>query len=494
MKTEEKYSKIEENNEKVVEKKKEKKKKGKFFIRLMAFFIIFLITALAAFTSQILVSNQSSTSWFMSKLPILKHLAESSDRTLKGEESGRINILLLGMGGKNHDGGYLTDTIILASLDPVNKKAALTSIPRDLSVPIEDMGWRKINSINAFAEKAEPGSGGLATSQAISDILDIPVDYYVRVDFQGFINVVDHLGGLDIDVENAFSDYAYPVRGREDAEPYSSRFEHLRFEKGPQHMDGETALKFARSRHARGIEGSDFARAKRQQKIMEAAKDTVFTFKNLFKPKMIADIIGEFDDNISTNLKIWEIAKLWELFGDIEKQNIINKVLDNRSNGLLVDSRSSEGAYILLPRNGDFSELQYFIKNIFSDGPAQIKEVVSSESAAIEVRNGTWINGLASKTAVDLEKLGFEIVRIGNSSRQNFQKSVIYDLTYGEKSKALSVLKEKTNANISYSLPKWLMEDISKELENVNNPKKPDFIFIIGTDADERASGVENEL
>ena len=480
----------------LLEKENKKIKKGnKKIFKLFIYLFIFLFTCAAVFSSQILVSKQSLDSWFY-KLPIIKqikHLAESADRTLKGENIDRINILLLGMGGKQHEGGYLTDTIILASLEPSTKKIALISIPRDLAIPIEDGNrLQKINSINAYAEMKLAYSGGMAISQALGDILNAPIDYYFRVDFEAFTNLIDELGGVEIYVENDLDDYRYPAAGKEDAEDYESRFKHLHIEKGWQTMNGDIALQYARSRHGINGEGSDFARAKRQQNIILAVKDKLFNSKNLLKPTMIADIIKNFQDHISTNFKIWEIVKLWDMFNAIEKGKITNKVLDNSPNGLLTESISEQGAYILSPRSGDFAEIQYFINNIFSEAPEEIKVKVSKERATIEVRNGTWINGLASKTALDVEKLGFIVVRIGNSSQQNFQKSVIYDLTYGEKDKSLSILKEAADANVSFGLPDWLIEEISQEIDSENNPIQPDFILILGQNADETNSGKEN--
>ena len=207
---------------------------------------------------------------------------------------------------------------------------------------------------------------------------------------------------------------------------------------------------------------------------------------------MISNIINELEEHLSTNFKIWEIVKLWSAFKDIEKEKIINKVLDNGPNGLLVDMRTADGAYILVPRSGDFAEIQYLVNNIFSDAPLETKTRVSTEKASIEIRNGTWINGLASEKALDLEIYGYDIVRVGNCSRQNFEKSVIYDLTYGEKMESLTILKERTKANVSFDLPQWLMDDISKELVDEINPVMPDFILILGQDADETLSGIEN--
>ena len=477
------------------EKKSNTKKKGsKKFFKFFSYSFVIFITILIAFSSQILVTGQSSTSW-LSKIPIighLQHLAESADKKLKGENDDRINVLLLGMGGIKHEGSYLTDTIILASLEPSTKKVAMVSIPRDLAVTIENIGLRKINNVNAFAEVQKEGSGGLAVSQAVSDLLNIPIDYYVRVDFEGFTNIVDHMDGVNIYVENTLDDYSYPVMGREEAEPYESRFEHLHIEKGWQTMDGGLALKYARSRHAGGIEGSDFARAKRQQKVIEAVKDKSLSKYTLFRPDVILNILNELEGHVDTNLQLWEMIKLWNLFKDTTSDKIINKVLDNSPNGLLVDTISEDGAYILIPKSGDFTELQYFVYNIFSDAPKEERTKVSEERATIEIRNGTWINGLASQVALDLEKYGFTVIRIGNSSKQNFQKTVIYDLTYGEKMKSLTILKNKTDANVAFGLPEWLIDDLQKELNNESNPEQPDFIIILGQEADKTESGTVN--
>ncbi len=440
-------------------------------------------------------SSEPSSSWFYN-LPIIsqiKHLVESADVKLKGEDRDQVNILLLGIGGKNHDGGLLTDTIILTSLKPSEKKLSLLSIPRDLAVPIENMGWQKINSVNAYAEMKEPGSGGLAVSQTISDVFQTPIDYYLTVDFTGFEKIIDDLGGIKITVDNTLDDYKYPILGNEDS-PWDQRWEHLHIEKGEQTMNGSLALKYVRSRHAGGVEGSDFARSRRQQKVLEAVKAKVMSLNILFKPAMISKTISDIQENYSTNLKIWEIIKLWELGKNIKSEDISSNVLDNSPDGLLVDTVGVDGAYLLSPRSGDFSEIQYLINNIFAEAPVSDKAVIKQQPATVEVRNGTWINGLANKTALDLEKYGFDIVRIGNTSQKNFEKTVIYDLTYGAKIQALTILKNKTNANVSLGIPEWLINDLAKELaiEKTAKPVQPDFIIILGRDADSTQSGVEN--
>jgi hypothetical protein len=311
------------------------------------------------------------------------------------------------------------------------------------------------------------------------------------VDFTGFEKIIDDLGGIKVNVENTFDDYKYPILGNEDAD-WSQRWEHLHIEKGEQTMDGKLALKYVRSRHALGVEGSDFARSRRQQKVLEAVKEKVMSLNILFKPTMISKIISDITANYSTNLKIWEMVKLWNLGKDIKSENIQTRVLDNSPSGLLVDIIGLDGAYLLQPRSGDFSEIQYLINNVFADAPATDKEKVAEEKATIEIRNGTWVNGLANQVALDLEKYGFDIVRIGNTSQKNFEKTVIYDLTYGAKLQALTVLKNRTNANVSLGMPQWLIDELAKQNSGATNLIQPDFILIIGQDADVTNSGTVN--
>lgn len=474
-----------------------KKNKIKFFAKFFVFILIFAIIGLTLFSGKPSEKSSASKSFsWLSNFSLvgqLRQLAVSSDRKLKGEDSGRINILLLGIGGKNHDGGTLTDTMMIVSIEPTTKKVAMISIPRDLTVPIEGMGWRKINSVNAYAEKENPGSGGLAASQSVSQIFNLPIDYYLRVDFEAFAKIIDELGGVDVTVENLLDDYKYPILGLEDDPSYYARYEHLHVEPGPQHMDGSLALKYARSRHALGVEGTDFARAKRQQIIIEGVKEKLFSMNILFKPTLISNIINTYQEHVSTNLQIWEMVKLWGLVKETKKDQIINKVLDNSVGGLLIDKRGEDGAYILTPKSGDFSQIQYMISSIFGNAPSEVKKEVLNEQATIELRNGTWINGLANKASTDLESYGFVVTGIGNASQRNFQKSVIYDLTNGAKTQSLTLLKNKTQANISFGLPEWLATDLAKEKTDNPDKKNPDFVLVLGQSADSTSSGVQNK-
>lgn len=422
----------------------------------------------------------------------ISQLAKSSEQKLKGEDRGRINILLTGIGGGNHDGAQLADTVMLLSLDPVNKKVGMVSIPRDLTVPIEGYGYRKINSINAFAEKESPGSGGLAFAQAFSQIFAQPIDYYVRVDFSGFSKFVDDIGGVDVNVENQLDDYAYPILGQEDNPNYYSRFEHLHVDTGLQHMDGSLALKFARSRHGINGEGSDFARARRQQLVIEAIKTQLKGTNLLLNPSLITKAITNYQEHISTNLQVWEIAKFWGLFKDTSKEQMVNKVLDDGPDNLLNSARGLDGAYILVPKAGDFSEIQYLMANLLSAPSAEVKGLIQTEDAKLMVLNGTWVNGLATKASTDLAGYGFKIVGTSNANQKNYEFSVIYDLAGGLKPQSLSLLQAKTNANILANAPDWLAAKLKSEASYTANYEQPDFVLILGQTADSKKAGTKN--
>ena len=431
---------------------------------------------------------------------------------LEGENEDRINFVLLGMGGPNHDGANLTDTIIVGSFKPSTKRLVLMNIPRDLSVPIAGYGWRKINSANALAEAKEPGSGGQATADLIGEILEIPIHYYFRVDFAGFVKIIDDLGGIEVEVDNTLDDYSYPIMGEEENPDYYSRFEHLHIDAGRQTMDGELALKYARSRHGVGAEGSDFARSKRQQKILMAIKEKLFDANNLFRPRLIMNIISDAENHVSTNLTPEELVSAWQLAKDIKAENIININLDNSPTGLLYDQKGADGAYFLVPRAGDFREIIAQFTAALLESPTEenivspttdshideSSEIVAPSptinpadlptkaNAKLDIRNSTAINGLAARTRTKLQKYGFTVVNVSNTSHKNLPTTTIYDLTYGAKPEDLALLQYQTKAVAVQNIPDWLAAETSELLKNKQDMTQPDFILILGNNYSEQ--------
>lgn len=440
-----------------LEKKHQSKKN--FLPKFLFYPLIFLGIFILFFSFQIIFSGEGVVQ-NLEKINIFQSLgfSTSKDKLLKGEAEDRINILLLGMGGEGHPGPYLTDTIILVSFKPSQNKVSLISIPRDLSVPIPGYGWRKINNANHFGEMKEAGSGAEFAAQTISQVFDIPIDYYVRADFTGFEKLIDELGGVKINVENSFVDPSFPT------DDYG--YQTVSFKQGLQKMDGRTALNFARSRHGTNGESSDFARSRRQQQVLQALKDETLSFSTFLSFRKISALIKMYENHVVTNLDIWEILKLVKIVKKIDKQNISNLVLENSDDGPLY-ATNINGAYLLLPRDMSFYQVQQMIKYVFE--PNKLKD---KEKVRVEIQNGTKIEGLAYQTSLSLKNKGFTVIKIGNATQQNFAKTIIYDLTTGQKPEELAELKTKLNADTSVSKP----DSIITYSSNI------DFLIILGQD------------
>src|SRR5260221_5810884 len=206
--------------------------------------------------------------------------------------NGRINVLILGKGGAGHDAPDLTDTMILASVSTISNKMTLISIPRDIWIStLSD----KINSAYMKGREKQPDGGGLVLAKSIvEEVMGTQINYAIVIDFGGFKDVINALDGIIVDVKTGFTDTQYPIAGRENdlcedltakiGKTYTCRYETITFNSGLQTMDGDTALKFVRSRHAAGAEGTDIARAARQQLIISSIVKKAITpqvFTNL---------------------------------------------------------------------------------------------------------------------------------------------------------------------------------------------------------------------
>lgn len=488
-----------------------------FFGRLFLFALIFTAGAGAAFSSQVATSGDAGFGGFrhVSLFSSLRQLVQSGDKQLQGEEHDRVNFLLLGVGGAGHDGPELSDTIIFGSLRPSDKTIGMLSIPRDMTVPIPGEGWRKVNHVNALAEVKEEGSGPAVTAEVLGDLFQQDIHYYIKVDFSGFAELIDKLGGVDIYVDRAFVDDAYPVLGLEDASCgsqittvtneegiveevetpiYDCRFEVLSFQEGWAHMDGDTALKYVRSRHGDNGEGSDFARSRRQQKVLMAVKEKVLDVGVLLNPGKIGSIVGTLEDHIDTNLSLWEMARLGNMMRDLDTTKIVNHVLDASGDSPLY-ATSLNGAYVLLPKNDDWGAIRRMAANVFyPDGGGPTDDIADAPSdpprfVRIEIQNGTSVGGLAFQTSQLLEGQGFEVVKIGNAVERGYEHTVIYDLTNGQRAEELKMLQDYLKAEISMSASGWLFstEIIPKEITVTDEPAESktteddiDFLVILG--------------
>lgn len=348
----------------------------------------------------------------------LKAFVTSGGNELAGAERDRINLLILGMGGPGHDGPFLTDTIIFASIKPSTNQTALLSIPRDLAAPIPGYGWYKINHANAFGEEERPGEGGAYAAQVVEKVLDEPVDYYVRVDFTAFEQLIDEVGGVDVVVDRAFTDRSFPDG--------PNQFTTVSFNKGAQHMDGKTALLFARSRHGNNGEGSDFARAKRQQKVLVALRDQLLSLGTITNPARVRRIIQTLREHITTNADVTEIVRLLSLAQSVDTKTIKQHVLTNAEDDLLMNA-TVNGAFLLQPRAGDYREIHAFVNELFDrserDVPLAPEPTAPVSALRVGVYNGTWKAGFATRWQKWLEEQGFAVSVIGNTLERPLAKT-----------------------------------------------------------------------
>ncbi len=293
-----------------------------------------------------------------------------------------ITVALLGYGGGGHEGGKLTDSIIVAKIQPKDSIVTLISIPRDLwiDLPISQDQLKpfKINAAYAIGSdtkqylsrptefQGQHGGGNLA-KKSLEQVVGLPINYYIAVSFSNFQSSVAALGGVDVEVPFSFSDEFYPVEGKEKEacgrtdediaaltatmsgykleQQFPCRYETITYAKGQQHMDAETALKFVRSRHS-GSNGSDFGRSLRQQAFIKAAKQKILSFS--FIPKLLPFVEKNLK-GIATDIDIELISKLLTTYqnpGDFKMQSI-----SLSDQNVLKAGRSSDGQYILLPKD-----------------------------------------------------------------------------------------------------------------------------------------------
>jgi len=450
----------------------EKNPKGKSIFKISKFIIYIcsiLVIAFLVFSYQVLFTGNSMSKIFSGNLSFFKQLNSlaGDGGLLKGENEDRINILMLGMGGVGHEGPYLTDTLILASFQPSTKKLALLSIPRDLYVDIPGYGQWKINNANHFGEQKNPGNGALLAKETISAVFNLPIHYYIRIDFAGFEKLIDDLGGIKVNVEQNFTDYQYPT------EDY--KYQVISFQKGMQTMDGDTALKFARSRHGNNNEGSDFARSKRQQRILEAVKKRLFSYSFFLNPAKINKFTKQLSEHLRTDIEPWEIIKFAKLAEAIDFSSVQNQVIDDSPNGYL-SAGNINGAYVLTPKGNDWTEIKNLAKNIFEKQINRLEQ--TTRKINVEIRNGTSQNGLASKNQEELKLLNFRVLKVGNAPEQNYLATKIYRLTNDSFPEQERLLFGKYNVKIeNKDIPQWVADTSAPEI---------DFFVILGQDEADR--------
>ncbi len=461
------YKRSEQSGDSPITQKKPKQHSRLLLWSSLSLVLVVLLIG-GAFLTRVVMAVNSTNSETGEKVGLIdqiRHLIANPEKQLRGEADDRINILLTGIGGAGHQGAYLADTIILVSIKPSTDEVATMSIPRDLYVEIPDYGYRKINNALAFGVQSDyPGGADELLATVVEQTFDITIDYYARVDFEGFRKAIDDLDGVDINVDNAFTDYQYP--------DYNYGYQVISFKEGTQTMDGERALQYVRSRHGNNGEGSDFARSQRQQKVLLAVKDKFFSVNNLINPSNIISALDSLGQHNQTNMEIWEIARLAKMVENITADDIVTITLDTSPDGMLYADHTLDGAYILRPEGEDFSEIQYKLANVFNTS------FIVRENARIEIQNSTSETGLATQTADELEAQDFNIVHIGNANADDaLTQTTIYDLSDGGKPYTVVSLKNLLNAKVAPAATAT-----SNQVTPPVNGEDIDILIIIGSD------------
>lgn len=327
------------------------------------------------------------------------------DKELSGEEEGRINIALLGMRGKGVEGGgLLADTIMVLSFHPKGKeegdapRASLVSIPRDLYVTVPGTSDKqKINAVHHYGEQKGDGQGLRSMKEILSEVTGVPIHYAASIDFKGFEELVDAVGGVSVTLQEPFTE---PLQFREphvcDPSVFTVPTSPLQYEHkyattksgrrrivesyplcynkdvecggvfnlpvGTSVLSGETALCFARAR----VTSNDFERAKRQHLILEALREKLLSIGTLSDFGKVNGILESLGNNARTDMEAWEIKRFFELYLENKEVKLSqDAVVDNSENGLLYAPQDTGAAgYILLPKGDNYDRIHEFFKKL----------------------------------------------------------------------------------------------------------------------------------
>jgi polyisoprenyl-teichoic acid--peptidoglycan teichoic acid transferase len=274
--------------------------------------------------------------------------------------SDRVNLVVLGYGGGTHDGANLTDSLLVISLNPADGSTTLVSVPRDLwvQIPPDSGQYAKLNAAyqdglqRGYAgEPAGRAAGGDEAAQKVGDVLGLDVPYWLTIDFSGFRGLVDALGGVDITVPTGFT-AQYP---RNDDPRIDASWKTVTFKPGPQHMNGEQAIEYARARYvlSPASEGSDFARSLRQQLLLRAILDRARQVSAWPRLLGAADAL---QTSLYTNLSLMELTQFSRAL-DLTHATRVGLTDQN----VLMDAQSDDGQSILLPASGDWNAIRQYV-------------------------------------------------------------------------------------------------------------------------------------
>ena len=284
--------------------------------------------------------------------------------------NGVTNFLILGIRGEGTDSPNLADTIIVLSYNHETKTPTMISVPRDLWVPSLQT---KINATYYYGEKKDPPAGIQMAQGAILEDLGLPIHYTAVINFTIFKETIDLLGGIDVDINPGFSDTEFPILGQENAQPISARFETITFATGSAHLNGDTALKFVRSRHSVGDEGTDFARSRRQQQVISALRQKMLTPSFLLDKNKLDAFFAILDRNLKTNITQNLYPTLAKIALDAKNNPVRSITFSDQpdENGVTIlynpPSKQYKGEWVLIPKDNNWSALKKYLDNFLKN-------------------------------------------------------------------------------------------------------------------------------
>ncbi len=386
---------------------------------------------------------------------------------LKGEGDGRVNIMVLGKGGPGHTGADLTDTVLIASIDPLQKEASLLSIPRDLYVKVPNLGSMRINSVYSNAKERvlsggkrssdlqqEAEKAGLdAIQKALEQSMGIPIHYYSMVDFEAFRQAIDTVGGITVDVKEQLYDPS--VAWENNNNPLIAA-------RGQQTMNGKKALIYARSRM--GSARGDFDRGQRQREIILALKEKVLSAGTFGNPLKISQLTDAFGNHVQTNLNVNEVMRVYNIGKEISSSKITSIGLADPPNNFVTTDMVG-GQSVVIPRAGlyNFKEIQNYVRNSLKDG------YLRNENANIIVLNGTTTPGLASRRSDELKSFGYNVTQVADAPTKTYNNTIVVDLRNGSKKYTRRYLEQRLGVTAVNNLPDAAIQ-----------PGTADFVIILG--------------
>jgi LCP family protein required for cell wall assembly len=391
---------------------------------------------------------------------------------LQGEDQGRVNILLAGNSADDvgHEGGQLTDSIMILSIDTKNNKAFMLSIPRDLWVEVPDGGHQKINGAyvvgeqNDFRENGLPPGGMGELEQILQDNLDIKINYYALVNYNALREAVDAVGGVDFTVKSS------DKRGLYDPNiDYKTHKPLVKLSNGVHHLNGQQALDLARARgdsyYSYGFPASDFDRTEHQRQLLVALKSKAVSAGVIANPAKLTSLSDAVGNNVKTDFTASEVHRLYDIVKQINSGGIQSLSLNNANGKNLLSSYSAPGGQsALIPAAGvdDYSDIQAYIRQHMSGS------AVVQEGATVAVLNATDNNGLASRKKTYLESKDLEVTDVGDA-KNSLATTTIIDNSGGKKPATKALLIRLFGNNVTLANP-------------YKNTYDADFIVLLGAD------------